>query len=114
MAKSSKARSAASKRGQEREASRKKQKPENRGQIQQALAWLIDERIFSRVTLHGNTTWQCSSLACLTLLWVWSTTPQLTEAFVDARSKADKLGQAIAVTTYQGLMKALMSATEEA
>ena len=45
------------------------------------------------------------------MLWVWSTTPQLTEAFVDARSKAEKLLVPITITTYQGLMKALVSAT---
>lgn len=80
-------------------------------QVQNALKWLIDERIFVGISLHGNTSWQCYSLVCLAMLWVWSTTPQLTEAFVDARSKAEKLLVPITITTYQGLMKALVSAT---
>lgn len=79
--------------------------------MQDALKWLIDEKIFTGLSLHGNTSWQCSSLVCLALLWVWSSTSQLTEAFVDARSKASKLAVPIAITTYQGLMKALVSAT---
>lgn len=84
---------------------------ELRNQVQDTLKWLIDERIFAGISLHGNTTWQCYSLVCLAMLWVWSTTPQLTEAFVDARSKAEKLLIPITITTYQGLMKALVSAT---
>lgn len=86
---------------------------ELRNQVQDTLKWLIDERIFAGISLHGNTTWQCYSLVCLAILWVWSTTPQLTEAFVDARSKAEKLLIPITITTYQGLMKALLSATSK-
>lgn len=82
-------------------------------QVQNALKWLIDERIFVGISLHGNTSWQCHSLVCLALLWIWSTTPQLTEAFIDARSKAEKLLVPITLTTYQGLMKALVSASHK-
>lgn len=95
-----------------RKAARKQRKAnENHNQVQNTLKWLIDERIFVGISLHGNTSWQCSSLVCLAMLWVWSTTPQLTEAFVDARSKAEKLLVPITITTYQGLMKALVSVT---
>lgn len=112
MAKSTKARAASKRERQwKRRAKREQQKRDNKLQMQHALAWLIDEKIFAGIAFHGNTSWLCSSLVCLTLLWVWSTTPQLTEAFVDARTKTAKLGQTIAVTTYQGLMKALLSAT---
>lgn len=110
MAKSRSTRTAKQRKGKRR-AKQAEAKQENKVQLQQALAWLIDEKIFTGIPLHGNTSWQCSSLVCLALLWVWSNSPQLTEAFVDARAKAEKLGQAVAVTTYQGLMKALVSAT---
>lgn len=92
---------------------RQKQRKANevQSQAQNALKWMLDERIFIGISLHGNTSWQCLSLVCLSLLWVWSTTPQLTEAFIDARSKAEKLLVPITITTYQGLMKALVSAT---
>lgn len=109
MAKNAKARD---KQKRIRKARREQRKTdENKSQIQGALKWLIDEKIFAGLSLHGNTSWQCSGLVCLTLLWVWSTTPQLTEAFVDARSKAAKLLIPITITTYQGLIKALVSAT---
>ena len=90
---------------------KQRKEDENKLQVQDAMKWLIDEKMFAGLSLHGNTSWQCSGLVCLTLLWVWSTTPQLTQAFVDARSKATKLGVPITITTYQGLMKALVSAT---
>jgi hypothetical protein len=37
----------------------------------------------------------------------------LTEAFVDARAKTEKLIGSVAVTTYQGLMKALVTYTPQ-
>lgn len=109
MARNAKARN---KQNRNRKARRKQRKANaNEIQVQNALKWLIDERIFIGIPWHGNTSWQCYSLVCLAMLWVWSTTPQLTEAFVDARSKAEKLLVPITITTYQGLMKALVSAT---
>ena len=93
---------------------RKREANEVQNQVQNALKWLVEERIFIGISLHGNTSWQCVSLVCLVclvLLWVWSTTPQLTEAFIDARCKAEELLVPITITTYQGLMKALVSAT---
>jgi Transposase DDE domain len=86
---------------------------ENKSQIQDVLKWLIDENIFAKVELHGNTSWQCSALVCMTLLWVWSSLPQLTEAFMDARAKAEQLRVPITITTYQGHMKALVSSTQK-
>ena len=82
-------------------------------QIQDALEWLIDQNIFMGLALHGNTTWLPVELVTLTLLWIWSSTPQLTEAFVDARVKTEKLGGRVATTSYQGLMKALLSSTSK-
>ncbi len=91
---------------------RKQQKAnELRNQVQDALKWLIDERIFVGISCMAIPLGNVCSLVCLAMLWVWSTTPQLTEAFVDARSKAEKLLIPITITTYQGLMKALVSAT---
>jgi len=93
-------------------AHRKRHKADaNQAQVYNALTWLVNEKIFTGIQLHGNTSWVCSNLVCLTLLWVWSTTPQISEAFVDARSKLEKLFGKSPVTTYQGLMKALVSTT---
>jgi hypothetical protein len=40
--------------------------------LERALAWIINESIFSSMTLHGNTTWTTSQLVVLAVLWVWS------------------------------------------
>lgn len=82
-----------------------------RTQLQDGLDWLIDKSPFWELSLHGNTTWECKSLVGLTLLWVWSSLPQLTEAFKDARSNASQIWGEAPVTTYQGLLKALTSST---
>jgi len=109
MARNAKARNKQSRKRKARQ--KKREANEVQNQVQNALKWLVEERIFIGISLHGNTSWQCVSLVCLVLLWVWSTTPQLTEAFIDARCKAGKLLVPITITTYQGLMKALVSAT---
>ena len=71
--------------------------------LQRALAWIINEDIFSEVRLHGNTTWAVSHLVVLAVLWVWSDKATLTGAFDHAKELAvSMLGEA-ALTTYQGL-----------
>lgn len=80
-------------------------------QIQEAMRWLIDSRIFAGLPLHGNTHWRPMELVTLAIFWIWSATPQLTEAFVDARIQVEKLAGRCPVTSYQGLLKALVSKT---
>ena len=84
---------------------------DNHFQFQEAIKWLIDQNIFIGLSFHGNTSWLPVELVTLTLLWIWSATPQLTEAFNDARANSEKLGISVATTTYQGFMKALVSCT---
>lgn len=83
----------------------------NRFQTQEAFRWLFDESIFAAVVLHGNTTWNCSSLVALCFLWAISDAPQLTEAFNEARAKLSKLEILCSIETYQGLLNALASVT---
>jgi hypothetical protein len=77
--------------------------------LRAAVAWAIDQRIFASLRVHGNTTWQAVDLILLTIVWVWSSDPTLTGAFVEARRwSLDVLGT-VAVETYQGLLKALVT-----
>jgi hypothetical protein len=79
--------------------------------LQRTLRWIINEDIFSQLTLHGNITWTAGQLVVLAVLWVWSDQNSLTGAFQHAKRLAlCMLGQ-VALTTYQGLTNALVSWT---
>ena len=79
--------------------------------LQRALAWIINENIFSQLTLHGNTTWTAGPLVALAVLWVWSDKDTLTAAFKHAKHLALSMFGEVALTTYQGLIDALVTWT---
>lgn len=79
--------------------------------LQRALAWIINEKIFSQLTLHGNTTWKAGSLVVLAVLWVWSDKDTLTGAFQHAKHLSLSMLGEVALTTYQGLSNALVTWT---
>ena len=71
--------------------------------------WLIpDEAIFADLSRHGNTKWSPLNLLWLALLWTWSEQRCLTDAFAQAMEQAGALLPGVALTTYQGLMNALL------
>lgn len=81
--------------------------------LRQAAEWMIGERSFDELKFHGNTKWTAPSLIFLAVLWVWSDHDTLTGAFAQARDLALNLVGSVAVTTYQGLSNALVSATPQ-
>jgi Transposase DDE domain len=79
--------------------------------LRDAVAWVIDQGIFANIKFHGNTVWRAFDLILLTVVWVWSNETTLTGAFVEARHwSLDVIGN-VAVGTYQGLLKALVTWT---
>ena len=83
----------------------------NRRQFKDALEWLLNEKIFDGITIHGNTSWLPVDLSVLALLWMWSSASNLTDAFDDATVEAKQLMGRVALTTYQGLAGALQTWT---
>jgi Transposase DDE domain len=79
--------------------------------LQRALAWIVNENIFSPMTLHGNTTWTTGQLVVLAVLWVWSDRGTLTGAFAHAKQLALSMLGKVALTSYQGLSNALVTWT---
>jgi hypothetical protein len=75
------------------------------------MSWLITNKTFADLSFHGNTSWYPPDLIVLTLLWIWSASPKLTEAFEGARDQSLKLIGTSALTTYQGLAGALQTWT---
>ncbi len=83
------------------------------GTLRQALAWVINERIFDNLVLHGNTKWLPVDLVVLALFWVWSDQPTLTAAFTQAQRWAAALFTRVAIHSYQGLTGALVTWTSQ-
>ena len=77
--------------------------------LQRSLAWAVREKIFDGLARHGNTRWQASHLVVLAILWVWSDQSTLTGAFADAKQVALTMCGQVAVSSYQGLMGALVT-----
>jgi hypothetical protein len=79
--------------------------------LRRALGWAINEGMFAKLPLHGNTGWRPGQLVILAVLWVWSGNSTLTGAFDEAcHLSVQMIGQA-AVTSYQGLTAALVTWT---
>jgi hypothetical protein len=87
---------------------KKTKRPINGETLREAVAWAVDRQIFAHLKLHGNTSWQIVDLILLTVVWVWSNHASLTAAFVEARRWSNDVLGSAAVTTYQGLLKALV------
>lgn len=77
--------------------------------LQRALAWIVQDRLFVRVSKHGNATWNTSRLIALAVLWVWSDQSRLTDAFADARKLSLSMFGEVALRSYQGLTEALVN-----
>jgi hypothetical protein len=76
-----------------------------------AVRWIVDAGIFDQWKFHGNTSWKPFELVILAVVWAWSESSTLTGAFQEAhRWSLNVLGRA-AVSTYQGLMGALVGST---
>jgi len=83
----------------------------NEDDFRRALDWILKCGIFKDLSFHGNTKWQPVQLVALALLWVWSSKASLTDAFTDGHRWSTKLFGRVALTTYQGLVGALVTWT---
>src|ERR1700677_5089653 len=79
--------------------------------LRAAVAWAVDAKIFTYLKFHGNTSWQVMDLIVLAVVWVWSDSPQLTGAFVEAHHWSMQVLGRAALATYQGLLGALVTWT---
>jgi hypothetical protein len=77
--------------------------------LRQAMAWVLNDRIFADLKMHGNVKWSAKFLIILAVMMAWSESKQLTEAFKKAASLSERLYGTVAIATYQGLMRALVT-----
>ena len=71
----------------------------------------MDAGIFDQWKFHGNTSWNPFELVMLAVVWAWSESGTLTGAFEEAHRWSLCILGRVAVTTYQGLMGALVTST---
>ena len=95
--------------GSKRDTSVESNKTEQIDLLRQALAWFFNDRMFAKIWTHGNAKWSARSLVTLAILMAWSEASQITEAFKKAASLSNRLYGMLAVATYQGLMRALVT-----
>lgn len=81
--------------------------------LRAAVSRLLDDGIFDNLKFHGNTSWKFCDLILLVLVWVWTDDQTLTGAFTKARDWSSRVLNRVAVTTYNGLLKALVTWTKK-
>lgn len=83
----------------------------NKEYIQEVLQWLLKSASFQDCQFHGNTSWLPIHLCVQALLWVWSPAKSVTKAFEEAAAQSKTLLGRAALSTFQGMMNALLTWT---
>ncbi len=76
-------------------------------QMANALRWILNDKMFADVQLHGNVNWAVLDLVRVAVLWVWSSKQTLVESANDAMTKSTELFGSSQIRSYQVLMNAL-------
>jgi hypothetical protein len=79
--------------------------------LQRALDWCLTGAIFDDLKLHGNVKWEAKFVIILAVLTAWGDQSRLTDSFAEASKLSMNLYGIVAIHTYQGLMRALVSYT---
>jgi hypothetical protein len=113
MARKKKRKAAQSNQMRQRRWSRVPMGSTNADQFLELQQWLLpDDGIFAKLKFHGNTGWLPCSLVWLALCWSWSECTNVTDAFTQAVECCRLIAGDSALTTYQGLMGALVRWTD--
>lgn len=82
-------------------------------QLVKAVKWIIQEKIFTEIKLHGNIDWLVIDLVQIAILWVWSSQRKLVDSADEAIADARKLFGAVHVNSYQTLLTGLKKYSPE-
>lgn len=77
--------------------------------LKRAVDWIVKDNIFCNLKKHGNCNWSPSAIVIVAVFTAWMPSPQLTEAFSKAGELSLNLFGFLAIETYQGMMRALVS-----
>ena len=79
----------------------------NGDDLRRALNWVLSDKMFADVKLHGNVNWRAAALVRLAVFWMWSSRSTLVEAAEDAIDCVKRIFGDRAVNSYQVLVNAL-------
>ena len=79
----------------------------NGDDLRRALDWIVNDKMFSNLHLHGNIDWTGAALVRLAVFWVWSSESSLVAAADDAIACVTRVFGESAVASYQALTNAL-------
>ena len=85
----------------------------NGDDLKRAVNWILNDRIFRDLKLHGNVSWTAVALVRLAVFWVWSSESSLVAAAKEAIHKVTTLFGSAAVGSYQALTGALKRYTDQ-
>jgi hypothetical protein len=81
--------------------------------LRRALDWVLKDNMFANLETHGNTKWMFRHLIALAVLAAWSDGRRMTDAFTLAKRLSQRLYGLVAIQTFQGLMRALVTHTPQ-
>jgi len=79
----------------------------NGDDLRRALDWIVNDKIFAGVTLHGNVKWTAASLVRVAVFWMWSAKSSLVEAADEGMGCVKRIYGETVVKSYQTLVNAL-------
>lgn len=77
--------------------------------LKRAVKWIVTKDSFAKMRLHGNTKWVPQNLVVLAVLFAWSDSQRMTDGFNKAAKLSQKLFGVLAVETFQGMVRALVT-----
>lgn len=77
--------------------------------LKRALTWIVTPKTFTNMSLHGNVSWLPDQLVVLAVLFAWCDAPQMTKCFEKSAKLSQKLFDFLAVITFQGMVRALVT-----
>ena len=81
--------------------------------IKRAVDWCLTDAMFADLKLHGNVSWAPRLLIALAVLTAWGIEPRITDSFAEASKLSLKFFASVATVTYQGMMRALVSYSDQ-
>lgn len=81
--------------------------------LRRSIDWVLNDKMFADLPRHGNTKWTPKFLVALAVLSAWSDGRRLTDAFDKAKQLSQSLFGQLAIQTFQGLMRALVTWTAQ-
>lgn len=81
--------------------------------LRRAINWVLNEKMFANLQTHGNTKWKPKYLVVLAVLTAWSDGQRMTDAFDKAKKLSQNMFAQIAIETFQGMTRALVTYTTQ-